>query len=112
MLTGKQFVFPKGFDPKKHFDKSLGVMSGKGDYTVVIEMDPWLTDMMRGRKLHHSQEISERPDGMSQWRLRLSALEEIANQNAVAFWRAVGYEDYALTLEILPAPGAHGLQIT
>jgi len=77
MLTGEQFVFPKGFDPKKHLDKSLGVMSGKGDYTVVIEMDPWLTDSLRGRKLHHSQEISEQPDGISQWRFRLSALEEI-----------------------------------
>jgi predicted acetyltransferase len=27
----------------------------------------------------------------------------VANTNAVAFWRAVGYRDYALRLEIMPA---------
>jgi len=34
-------------------------------------------------------------------RLTVEAL--VANQPAVAFWRAVGYTDYALTLERLPA---------
>jgi len=44
---------------------------------VVIEMDPWLTDVLRGRRWHPSQEIVELPDGRSQLRLRLSGLEEI-----------------------------------
>lgn len=26
----------------------------------------------------------------------------VANERAVAFWRAAGYRDYSLTLEILP----------
>jgi len=35
---------------------------------------------------------------------RLTVDVLVANKNAVAFWRAVGYRDYGLTLEILP-PG-------
>ena len=33
---------------------------------------------------------------------RLAVEVLIANKSAVAFWRAVGYADYALTLEIMP----------
>src|ERR1035441_8809431 len=68
---------PKDFDPKKEFSTSLGVMRGNGDYQVVIEMDAWLTDILRGRRLHPSQVVEEMPGGGSQVRLRLSCLEEI-----------------------------------
>ena len=34
-------------------------------------------------------------------RLTVSVL--VKNEGAVAFWRAVGYKDYSLTLEILPS---------
>ena len=43
-MLDERFVRPKNFDPKRHFDQSFGVMAGKGDYEVVIEMDAWLTD--------------------------------------------------------------------
>ena len=76
-LTGERFVRPKDFDPKKQFDTGLGVMTGPGDYRVVVEMDAWLTDILRGRRLHPSQEVAELPGGGSQLRLRLSCLEEI-----------------------------------
>lgn len=33
---------------------------------------------------------------------RLTVEVLVANEGAVAFWRAVGYVDYALTLEIMP----------
>ena len=33
---------------------------------------------------------------------RLTVEVLVTNQSAVAFWRAVGYRDYALTLEIMP----------
>lgn len=35
---------------------------------------------------------------------RLTVDVLVANQGAVEFWRALGYQDYCLTLEILPAP--------
>ena len=33
---------------------------------------------------------------------RLTADVLVTNHSALAFWRAVGYQDYALTLEIMP----------
>ncbi len=76
-VTNEPFQVPPDFDARKHFETSLGVMSGQGDYRVVIEMDAWLTDIVRGRRWHPSQEIVELPDGKSQLRLRLGCLEEI-----------------------------------
>ena len=76
-MTAETFTVPKHFDPKKYFDRSLGVMTGKGDYEVVIEMDAWLTDILRGRRWHPSQVWTELPGGGSQLKMRLSCLEEI-----------------------------------
>jgi predicted DNA-binding transcriptional regulator YafY len=76
-VTQEKFLVPADFDARKHFETSLGVMRGQGDYRVVIEMDAWLADVLRGRRWHPSQEIVELPDGRSQLRLRLSCLEEI-----------------------------------
>ena len=77
VVTDESFTVPRDFDARKHLAKSLGVMSGKGDYQVVIEMDAWLTDILRGRRWHPSQEVTELPGGGSQLRMRLSGLEEI-----------------------------------
>jgi proteasome accessory factor B len=76
-VTSKRFVRPKNFDPKKEFSTSIGVMRGTGDYQVVVEMDAWLTDILRGRRLHPSQVVEEFSGGGSRLRLRLSCLEEI-----------------------------------
>jgi len=76
-LRSERFVRPKDFDPKKQLGQSFGVMSGRGDYEVVIEMDEWLTDVLRGRRWHPRQVWTELPGGGSQLRLRLSCLEEI-----------------------------------
>jgi len=35
---------------------------------------------------------------------RLTVEVLVQNSGAVAFWRSIGYRDYSLTLEILPAP--------
>jgi GNAT superfamily N-acetyltransferase len=37
---------------------------------------------------------------------RLTVEVLVVNERAVAFWRAVGYRDYCLTLEILPGSSA------
>jgi predicted acetyltransferase len=39
---------------------------------------------------------------------RLTVDVLIANTSGVAFWRAVGYRDYALTLEIMPESSTRG----
>jgi predicted DNA-binding transcriptional regulator YafY len=76
-MTAERFEVPADFDAKKFFDHSLGVMTGAGDYEVVIELDAWLTDVLRGRRWHPSQVWTELPGGGSQLRMRLSCLEEI-----------------------------------
>ena len=76
-MTAERFTRPADFDAKKFFERSLGVMTGKGDYEVVIEMDAWLTDILRGRRWHPSQVWTELPGGGSHLRMRLSCLEEI-----------------------------------
>jgi predicted DNA-binding transcriptional regulator YafY len=76
-ITEETFVRPENFNPKKYLGTSLGVMTGQGDYEVVIEMDAWLTDILRGRRWHPSQVWDELPAGGSRLRLRLSCLEEI-----------------------------------
>ena len=62
-MTEERFERPKDFDVRKHFDKSVGVMAGEGDYGVVIEMDAWLTDILRRRQLHPKQVVQELPGG-------------------------------------------------
>jgi predicted DNA-binding transcriptional regulator YafY len=76
-MTEDRFEVPKNFDAKKCFERSLGVMTGEGDYEVVIELDAWLTDILRGRRWHPSQVWTELPGGASHLRMRLSCLEEI-----------------------------------
>ncbi len=77
LLREESFERPTDFDPEQYLDGSLGVMSGTEDYEIVIEMDAWLTDVLRGRCWHRSQVWTELPDGSSQLRLRLNSLEEI-----------------------------------
>jgi predicted DNA-binding transcriptional regulator YafY len=76
-MRDEQFEVPQDFDPKAHFNRSLGVMTGSDDFEVVIELDAWLTDVLRGRRLHPTQAWTEMPSGASRLRLRLSCLEEI-----------------------------------
>jgi proteasome accessory factor B len=74
---GDTFQKPKDFSVAKYLRGSLTVMSGQGDYEVVLEFDAWATDQLRGRLWHASQQISELPGGESRMRMRLSALEEV-----------------------------------
>jgi predicted DNA-binding transcriptional regulator YafY len=76
-VTDEHFVKPRNFNPNELFKKSLGIMTGKGDYEIVIEMDAWLTDVLRGRRWHPSQVVKELPSGGSHLHMRLSCLEEI-----------------------------------
>lgn len=73
----EEFPFPKDFKAGKLFEGSLGVMSGKGDYEVVVVFDAWMADVQRGRRWHTSQVWKDLPDGGAELTLRLSGLEEI-----------------------------------
>jgi len=83
-LTAERFPKPKNFNANKYLKGSLGVMKGDGDYEVVIEFDTYGTDLIRQRKLHSSQEMTELPGGGSRLRMRLSGLAEI--ERSVLSW--------------------------
>lgn len=104
-LTEDRFEVPKDFDAKKFFDHSLGVMTGAGDYEVVIELDAWLTDVLRGRRWHSSQVWTELPGGSSRLSMRLSCLEEI--EQWVLSWgtRATVVKPQALAARIARTAG-------
>lgn len=76
-VLSETFQKPKEFSISKYLRGSLTVMSGRGDYEVVIEFDAWATDLLRGRLWHSSQQVTELPGGESRMRMRLSGLEEV-----------------------------------
>jgi proteasome accessory factor B len=76
-LTGKRFTVSQKFDLNERLRGSLGVFQGSDDYEIVIELDAWAADDVRGRRLHSSQELKELPKGMLRVRLRLNSLEEV-----------------------------------
>jgi proteasome accessory factor B len=76
-LTGKRFTVSQKFDLNERLRGSLGLFQGSDDYEIVVELDAWAADDVRGRRLHSSQELTELPNGMLRVRLRLSSLEEV-----------------------------------
>ena len=76
-LTNERFAVPKSFDPNEYLRGSFSAFKGGDDYEVVVDFDAWATDLLRGRKWHSSQELTELPNGCSRLRLRLNSLEEM-----------------------------------
>lgn len=76
-LTEERFTKPDRFDPNEYLRGSLTVFKGESDFEVVIEFDAWATDLVRRRRWHSTQELTELPGGGSQLRMRLSSLEEV-----------------------------------
>jgi proteasome accessory factor B len=76
-LTGKRFAVEQKFDLNKYLAGSLGLYRGEEDYELVVELDAFAADDVRGRRLHSSQELTEMPKGMLRVRLRLNSLAEV-----------------------------------
>jgi predicted DNA-binding transcriptional regulator YafY len=72
----RRFTVPKKFDLNEYLSGSLGLFKGQDDFEVVVELDAFAADDVRGRRLHSSQEVTEMPGGMLRVRLRLDSLEE------------------------------------
>ena len=75
-ITTERFTIPKRFNLSEHLKGSLTVFKGEDDYEVVVDFDSWGADLIRGRKWHASQEITELPKRMLRLRLRLNSIEE------------------------------------
>jgi len=78
-LATERFKIVKAFDPNGYLEGSLSIYNGDpdGDYEIVVELDAWAADEIRGRKLHFKHEVTKMPRGMMSLRLRLHSLEEI-----------------------------------
>lgn len=72
----RTFTVSAKFDANEHLKGSLSVFKGTDDYEVVIDFDRWAADLVRGRRWHASQDITELPKGQMRLRLRLNSIEE------------------------------------
>jgi len=75
-ITSARFTIPKQFNLGEYLKASLAVFKGTDDYEVVVDFDSWGADLIRGRKWHASQEITELPCRQLRLRLRLNSIEE------------------------------------
>jgi proteasome accessory factor B len=75
--TGKTFSRPQKFSLEKRLRDSFGVVSGEGDYDVVVRFNELVADYIREKRWHPSQRLVELPDGGVELRLKLSSLTEI-----------------------------------
>lgn len=75
-LTTERFTIPKKFNLSEYLKGSFSVFKGEDDYEVVVDFDSWGADLIRGRKWHASQEITELPKRQLRLRLRLNSIHE------------------------------------
>lgn len=75
-ITQKHFSVPKKFNLNEYLQGSFNVFKGGDDYEVVIDFDSWAADLVRGRKWHSSQEVTELPGRQIRLRMRLNSIEE------------------------------------
>ena len=75
-ITSERFTIPKKFNLSEYLKGSLTVFKGDADYEIVVDFDSWGADLIRGRKWHASQEITELPRRQLRLRLRLNNIEE------------------------------------
>ena len=75
--TGKTFARPQKFSLEKRLRDSFTVLSGKGEYEVVLRFNAEVADYIREKKWHASQQLRELKHGAVEIRLTLSSLAEV-----------------------------------
>jgi proteasome accessory factor B len=76
-VTEARFEKPKGFSVEKMLRGSFGVFAGKGLKKMRVRFDAWAAQLIRERKWHHSQRLSELPGGGIEVELELSSTVEV-----------------------------------
>jgi predicted DNA-binding transcriptional regulator YafY len=82
--TGKTFARPARFSLEKRLHDSFGVVSGAGEFNVVIRFDEFAAGYIREKRWHPSQTLRERKDGGMELQMKLSSLAEV--QRWVLSW--------------------------
>jgi proteasome accessory factor B len=76
-ITGQTFARPQKFSMEKRLRDSFGVQSGHGSFNVVIRFNELVSDYIREKKWHESQQLKELKDGGLELRMKLSSLAEV-----------------------------------
>jgi len=82
--TGKTFSRPAKFSLEKRLHDSFGVVSGHGEFNVVIRFDEFAAGYIREKRWHPSQQLRELKGGGAELRMKLSSLAEV--QRWVLSW--------------------------
>jgi len=82
--TGKTFARPAKFSLEKRLHDSFGVVSGQGEFEVVIRFDEFAAGYIREKRWHPSQQLRDSKDGSAELRMKLSSLAEV--QRWVLSW--------------------------
>jgi predicted DNA-binding transcriptional regulator YafY len=82
--TGRTFSRPQKFSLEKRLHDSFGVVSGEGEFNVVIHFDDFAADYIQEKRWHPSQQLRELKDGGAELRMKLSSLAEV--QRWVLSW--------------------------
>jgi predicted DNA-binding transcriptional regulator YafY len=75
--TGKSFKRLQNFSLEKRLRDSFGVLSGEGQYEIVIRFSARVADYIREKRWHESQQLRELKGGGVELKLKLSSLAEI-----------------------------------
>jgi proteasome accessory factor B len=99
--TGKTFARPARFSLEKRLHDSFGVVSGAGEFNVVIRFDEFAAGYIREKRWHPSQKLRERKDGGLELQMKLSSLAEV--QRWVLSWgghaEVIGPKGLAATVQ-------------
>jgi predicted DNA-binding transcriptional regulator YafY len=73
------FTRPSDWNVRDYLKDSFGAFKDEisADYEVVLEFDAWAADILRGRKWHLTQQVTELPEGQVRMTFRLGNVEEI-----------------------------------
>ena len=82
--TGKAFARPAKFSLEKRLHDSFGVVSGEGEFEVVIRFDEFAAGYIREKRWHPSQQLRRLKGGGAELRMKLSSLAEV--QRWVLSW--------------------------
>jgi len=75
--TNAWFYRDAGFSPETYFGNSFGMLRGNELVTVRIDFDAYVGDLVRERRWHESQKITEKPGGGIELELRVSHTDEV-----------------------------------
>jgi proteasome accessory factor B len=75
--TGETFTPSKKFSLEQRLRDSFGVLSGQGEFDVVVRFSKRVADYVREKKWHDSQQLRELRDGAVELSLKLSSLAEV-----------------------------------